>query len=85
MTLTGKFALVTGAGSGIGKACAFALAEAGAAVVTANINAAAAATTAEAITQGQKRAVRSRWMLATSTRSMPWCGRRSYRLVKSTS
>ena len=57
MALTGKVALVTGAGSGIGRACALALAEAGAAVVAADINAAAAAATAEAIAQGQRRAV----------------------------
>ena len=57
MILTGKVALVTGAGSGIGRACALALAEAGAAVVAADINTAGAAATAEAIGQGQKRAI----------------------------
>ena len=57
MTLTGKVALVTGAGSGIGRACALALAEAGASVVAADINAAAASATAEMISQAQKRAV----------------------------
>src|SRR4051812_29176691 len=57
MTLTGKVALVTGAGSGIGRACALALAEAGASVMAADINAAAATATAETISQGQKRAV----------------------------
>jgi NAD(P)-dependent dehydrogenase (short-subunit alcohol dehydrogenase family) len=56
MSLTGKVALVTGAGSGIGKACALALAEAGAAVVAADINAASASATADLIGQGQKRA-----------------------------
>ena len=56
MTLNGKVALVTGAGSGIGRACALALAEAGASVVAADINATSAAATAEAIATGQKRA-----------------------------
>ena len=57
MTLAGKVALVTGAGSGIGRACALALADAGAAIVAADINAASAAATAEMVAQGQKRAV----------------------------
>ena len=57
MSLTGKVALVTGAGSGIGRACALALAEAGAAVVAADINAASATATAEAIAHGQRRAI----------------------------
>ena len=57
MTLAGKVALVTGAGSGIGRACAVALAEAGAAIVAADINAAAANATAELVAQGQKRAI----------------------------
>ncbi len=57
MTLAGKVALVTGAGSGIGRACAVALAEAGAAVVAADIDAAAANATAELVAQGQKRVI----------------------------
>ena len=57
MTLAGKVALVTGAGSGIGRACALALAEAGASVVAADINAAAAGATADLVAQGQNRAV----------------------------
>jgi NAD(P)-dependent dehydrogenase (short-subunit alcohol dehydrogenase family) len=54
MTLTGKVALVTGAGQGIGRACAVALAEAGAAVVVADINAAKAAETADYISSQQR-------------------------------
>jgi NAD(P)-dependent dehydrogenase (short-subunit alcohol dehydrogenase family) len=56
MNLTGKVALVTGAGQGIGRACAVALAEAGAAVVVADINAAKAQETADSISSQQRRA-----------------------------
>lgn len=41
--LTGKVAIVTGAGNGIGKACAVALAQSGALVVVADVNEAASA------------------------------------------
>ena len=53
MTLQGKIALVTGAGSGIGEACALALAEAGATVACADINEAAAAAAATKAAQHQ--------------------------------
>ena len=56
MNLTGKVALVTGAGQGIGQACAVALAQAGAAVVVADINAAKARQTADTISLQQQRA-----------------------------
>jgi NAD(P)-dependent dehydrogenase (short-subunit alcohol dehydrogenase family) len=56
MTLTGKVALVTGAGQGIGRATALALATAGAHVVAADIDAAKAEATADAVTALQRRA-----------------------------
>ena len=49
MSLAGKVALVTGAGSGIGKGSAFALAQAGAQVIAADINLEGAQTTASEI------------------------------------
>ncbi len=53
MTLQGKIALVTGAGSGIGQACAIGLAEAGATVACADINRASAEATARKASQHQ--------------------------------
>ena len=57
MSLTGKIAIVTGAGSGIGKASALAFAEAGATVVCADINGPGAEATAAAIAAFQKRSL----------------------------
>ena len=56
MTLNGKVALVTGAGSGIGRACALAMSEAGAQVVAADINSASAQATAERIAPAREAA-----------------------------
>jgi NAD(P)-dependent dehydrogenase (short-subunit alcohol dehydrogenase family) len=53
MTLQGKIALVTGAGSGIGHAITLALAEAGATMVAADINIEAAEATAKEASQFQ--------------------------------
>lgn len=53
MTLHGKIALVTGAGSGIGHAITLALAEAGATMVAADINIEAAEATAKEASQFQ--------------------------------
>lgn len=50
LTMTGKVALITGAGRGIGQATALLLARRGAAVMVADIDAASAQATAEAIT-----------------------------------
>jgi len=50
MTLQGKVAIVTGAGSGLGRAGALALARAGARVLASDLDAAAARATADAIT-----------------------------------
>jgi meso-butanediol dehydrogenase / (S,S)-butanediol dehydrogenase / diacetyl reductase len=47
--LSGKLALVTGAGSGIGEGIAYAMAQAGARVIAVDINGSAAARTADAI------------------------------------
>ena len=55
--LTGKAALVTGAGSGIGEAIARAFAAAGANVVCADVQGAAAKHIADAITSGGGRAI----------------------------
>jgi len=57
MLLTGKVALVTGAGSGIGRACAIALAEAGADVVVVDINGKTADETAGAAMGFQRRSL----------------------------
>jgi NAD(P)-dependent dehydrogenase (short-subunit alcohol dehydrogenase family) len=56
--LTGKVALVTGAGAGIGAGIAAMLAEAGAAVVVADIDGEGAASTAKAIEKRGGRAIR---------------------------
>lgn len=53
MSLEGKIALVTGAGSGIGESIALGLAEAGATVACADINRAAAEMTAEKVSSAQ--------------------------------
>jgi 3-oxoacyl-[acyl-carrier protein] reductase len=55
--LSGRNAVVTGAGSGIGRSSALLLAEAGAAVVCADVNEAGAKATAEAIADAGGRAV----------------------------
>jgi len=56
MEITGKVAVVTGAGSGIGRACAQALAGAGAAVLVADIDADGGAVTVDAVTGAGGRA-----------------------------
>jgi len=55
--LSGRTAVVTGAGSGIGRSSALLLAEAGAAVVCADVNEASAKATAESIVDAGGRAV----------------------------
>ena len=55
--LTGKTAVITGAGSGIGEATCLVLAEAGAAVVAADINEARAKATADQVVQQGGKAV----------------------------
>jgi len=55
--LTGKTAVITGAGSGIGEATCLVLAEAGAAVVAADINEAGAKATADQVVQQGGKAV----------------------------
>jgi len=57
--LTGKVALVTGAGSGIGEAIAYAFAAAGASVVCADVVSAAAEKTAASIVAARGRAIAS--------------------------
>ena len=57
MDLTGKVAVVTGAGQGLGRAYATALAEAGAAVVVNDVNEESSASVVEAITGAGGRAV----------------------------
>jgi NAD(P)-dependent dehydrogenase (short-subunit alcohol dehydrogenase family) len=60
MTLTGKSALISGAGGGIGRAIALAFAEAGAAVAAADIDDAAAAETAGLVAAAGGRALARR-------------------------
>jgi len=57
MELTGKIALVTGAGQGIGRAAAIAFAAAGANVVVADINAQTAEETANAVMGFQRQSL----------------------------
>ena len=57
MDITGKVAVVTGAGQGLGRAYATALAEAGAAVVVNDVNDETAAAVVDAITAAGGRAV----------------------------
>ena len=55
--LTGKVAVITGAGSGIGEATCLVLAEAGAAIVAADINEAGAKATADQVVEQGGKAV----------------------------
>ena len=57
MDITGKVAVVTGAGQGLGRAYATALADAGAAVVVNDVNDETAAAVVDAITAAGGRAV----------------------------
>jgi 3-oxoacyl-[acyl-carrier protein] reductase len=74
--LTGRVAIVTGAGAGIGAGIAAMLAEAGAAVVVADIDGEGAASTAKAIaTRGGRAITVTADVSDTPARSTPWCAR----------